>query len=274
MRFFLQYVKEGIDFFYQLYLNRNTLRILTWRNFEKQYIRNFFGFVWALLDPLAFVVILYVVMGARYSDKNPNAVPFVVYLLTGYIAFDFFSSTLVSVTNSIMEHSFLIKKVSFKVAILPLVAICSNLIIHFIVLLICLTIMMFHHIYPNWYWFQTFYYLMALSIFLVSVGWLTSSIYLFFPDIRNIISIITRIMFFLTPLFWSMQGILPRDQVLLKLNPLYYIVNGYRDSLLYKIGFWQHPIVTAYFWGLCLFFLIVGVTVFKKLRPHFADVVA
>ncbi len=115
---------------------------------------------------------------------------------------------------------------------------------------------------------------MALSIFLIAAGWLTSSIYLFFPDIKNIISIITRILFFLTPIFWNMNGLPPNTQFILKLNPVYYIVNGYRDSFLYNKGFWEHPLLTLYFWVVCFICLIVGVAVFKKLRPHFADVVA
>ena len=59
----------------------------------------------------------------------------------------------------------------------------------------------------------------------------------------------------------------------LKLNPLFYIVNGYRESIIYQVGFWEHPMLMLYYWGVTLIFLIAGVVVFKKLRPHFADVI-
>ena len=273
MRLITQFFREAFDFFLQIYTNRNTLRTLSWRQFEKLYIRNFFGLLWAILDPLAFVVILYFVLGARFGGGN-DEVPFIVYLLTGYIVFDFFSSTMGAVTTSIMDHAFLLKKVSFRVAILPIVTVVSNLIMHSIVLGICIIVLLFNGVYPDFFWIQTLYYLFAVMVLMVSAGWLTSSIYLFFPDIRNVVSIITRLMFFLTPIFWNINGLLPRDQFILKLNPLYYIINGYRDSLLYKTGFWDHPALMLYFWAVCLVFLIIGITVFKKLRPHFADVVA
>jgi ABC-type polysaccharide/polyol phosphate export permease len=273
MTFFKQTFKEVIDFFYQIFLNRHLLFTLSMRDFQKKYVRNFFGLIWAILDPLAFVLILYVVLGVRYGDKDPNAIPFVVYLLTGYIVFEFFSSSIMSVTTSIKDHSFLLNKVNFRVAILPIVTILSNLTVHLIVLALCIVVLLFHHIYPSFYWLQVFYYMFALSVFLVSAGWLTSSIFLFFPDIRNILSIMTRIMFFVTPIFWKMEGLPPSSQFILKLNPIYYIVNGYRDSLLNHRVFWESPLVTLYFWSVCLVFLVAGVAVFKKLRPHFADVV-
>jgi ABC-type polysaccharide/polyol phosphate export permease len=159
------------------------------------------------------------------------------------------------------------------VAILPIVTILSNLIVQLIVLALCIVVLLIHHIYPSLYWFQVLYYLFALSVLLISAGWLTSSIYLFFPDIKNILSIFTRIMFFVTPIFWKMEGLPASSQFVLKLNPIYYIVNGYRDSLLNHRAFWESPLVTIYFWSVCLVFLVAGVAVFKKLRPHFADVV-
>jgi lipopolysaccharide transport system permease protein/teichoic acid transport system permease protein len=269
-----QIFREGIDFFYQIYLNRSMLFTLSMRDFQKKYIKNYFGLVWAILDPVAFVVIMYFVFGPRYGSKDPNEIPFFIYLVTGYIAFEFFVSTVNSVTTTINEHSFLLKKVNFRVAILPIVTILSHLLIHLIVLGICFIVLMINHIYPSFYWFQLLYYLFALSVFLISVGWLTSSIFLFFPDIRNIIAIVTRIMFFVTPIFWTMEILPASDQRILKFNPIYYIVNGYRESLLYQKAFWESPLLTIYFWAVCLLFLVCGIIIFKKLRPHFADVVA
>ena len=113
MRFVTQFFKEGIDFFYQIFKHRFLILTLSLRDFQQLYIRNFFGFIWAVLDPLAFVVILYFVFSARSSDKNPQAIPFVVYLITGYVAFDFFNNAILSVTDSIQSHNFLLKKVNF-----------------------------------------------------------------------------------------------------------------------------------------------------------------
>lgn len=274
MNIVLQFFKESIDFFLQLYKDRNLIFSLSIRDFKQTYIRNFFGFLWAILDPLAFVLILYFVFQQRFANSGNNGIPFGAYLLMGYVGYDFFSNAVTSVTSSIHNHGFLLKKVHFKVATLPIIAIITVLLMHGVVLVVTILVLLFHHIFPAWMWFQMFYYIFALAAMLISLGWFTSSVYLFFPDIRNIIAISLRILFFLTPIFWNMDGLLPQHQKLLKLNPIFYIVNGYRDSFFYHIGFWQHPKLTLYFWSLTAIFMILGVAVFKKLRPHFADVVA
>ena len=64
----------------------------------------------------------------------------------------------------------------------------------------------------------------------------------------------------------------PWLQTIFKLNPLYYIVYGYRDALFYKVAFWQRPELTVYFWAVTLILLGSGLHVFKKLKVHFADV--
>ena len=267
-----QFIKESLDFFLQLYFHRMLILNLGQRDFEKKYVRNFFGFIWAILDPLAFILILYLVFGVRYGKTNPDEVSFVVYLITGYIAYGLFSAGMISITTCISDHSFLLKKVNFRVAILPIVTLLSNLMIHFIVLVICIVVLFLNQIYPDFYWLQIIYYIFALSVLLISLGWLLSSVYLFFPDISNIVGIITQAMLFLSPIFWNMQGLPPAHQFILKLNPLFYVVNGYRESLYNHQGFWTHPLLTIYFWSFCFIALIAGVTVFKRLRPHFADV--
>jgi len=266
--------KSAFDFFYHLFKQRHLILTLSRRDFERKYINNFFGMIWAILDPFAFVIILYFVFGSRNGSHTEMGVPFVIYLLFGYISFDLFSLSIQNLTQSVSDHAFLLKKIDFKVSILPVVRMLSNLMVHGVVLFICLIILLFNHIYPNFYWFQLIYYIIALSVFMIATAWFTSSVFLFFPDISNIINIISRVLFFVTPIFWTMNGFSNKYMFLLKLNPLYYIVNGYRESLFNQHGFWQHPVLTFYYWLLCIIMLIVGILVFKKLRPHFADVVA
>ena len=60
--------------------------------------------------------------------------------------------------------------------------------------------------------------------------------------------------------------------MILKLNPFYYIAAGYRDSMLTGDGFWMRPTLGLYFWGVTIVMMLVGLKVFKRLRPHFSDV--
>ena len=77
-----------------------------------------------------------------------------------------------------------------------------------------------------------------------------------------------------TPIMWNIDGmeLNPILITILKLNPMYYIVAGYRDSLINKAGFWEQPGMTIYYWILTIVLFIIGTKIFKKLKPHFADV--
>lgn len=267
-------IKHQIQYFIsQIFTNRRLIIELTKRDFKNKYIKNYFGLAWAILDPLFFMLVLYFVFHYRFNTKDLLGVPFVTYLLSGYIAFDFFSSTLSSVPNCIKSYSFLIKKINFHSAIIPLVKIASNLFMHLIITIIVLTIIWCTGIHPTIYWVQIIYYQFSMTLLLVGIGWVTSSIYLFFPDIKNIINIISRLLFFLTPIFWSLEGLPEKYIRIMKLNPLTYVVEGYRSSLLYNIYIWNDIPYTIYFWIWVFVFLVLGIFIFKKLRPHFADVV-
>jgi ABC-type polysaccharide/polyol phosphate export permease len=253
-------------------LKRKLIFDLTKRDFKVKYSANIFGFSWAVLEPLAMMVILWFVFTYLQSGKS-TTVPYSLFLLSGIIAYDLFNKTINSTVKSIKSYSFLIQKVNFRIAIIPIVKILSEIFIHLIVLLIVIIIILFSRVAPSFYWLQILYYLIATTVLLIGISWTTSSIALFFPDISYIITITMRLAFFFTPIFWDAGNITGRFTFLIRLNPLYYIVNGYRDSLLFHIGFWEKPAETLQFWIITLVFLIIGVIVFKRLRPHFADVI-
>lgn len=176
----INFFKEGFDFLKQMYKQHHLIFTMSIRGFQQTYVRNLFGLIWAILDPIAFVAVLYFVFGRRFADSGPSAIPFIVYLFTGYIAFDYFSNAINAVTTSIQNQSFLLKKVNFKVAILPIVSVFTELIMHGIVFAIAIILLISNRIFPEFIWFQLLYYLFALVTLLISIGWLTSSIYLFF----------------------------------------------------------------------------------------------
>jgi lipopolysaccharide transport system permease protein/teichoic acid transport system permease protein len=272
MNSLINYLRSGSKFFRQLNDQKHLIITLSKRDFERKYVKNFFGMIWAVVDPFAFVIILYIVFGTRFGNREEMGVPFVTFLLTGYVAYSLFSSSLQNLTKAISDHSFLLKKIDFNVIILPITRMISDLMVHAIVLLISIIIILFNNVFPTIYWLQLLYYIFAMAAFLISTSLFTSSVYLFFPDISNIVGIISRIMFFLTPIFWNTKGLSDKYVLVLKLNPLYYIVNGYRDSLLYQRSILEHPIWAIYYWSFCFLIFIIGIIVFKKLRPHFADV--
>ena len=121
---------------------------------------------------------------------------------------------------------------------------------------------------------QMLYYTFAMMILLLGLIYATSAIVVFFKDLGQIINIILQIGVWMTPIMWNIDGmeLNPILITILKLNPMYYIVAGYRDSLINKAGFWEQPGMTIYYWILTIVLFIIGTKIFKKLKPHFADV--
>ena len=91
--------------------------------------------------------------------------------------------------------------------------------------------------------------------------------------IRQDIAVLTQFGFWLTPIFWHIALVPERYHWLIKANPIYYLVAGYRDSLVLEIAFWERPFETLYFWIFTAVVLLVGMYTFRKLRPQFVEVI-
>jgi teichoic acid transport system permease protein len=109
-------------------------------------------------------------------------------------------------------------------------------------------------------------------VFLTALSWITASVAPFFPDMSQLINVIMQVLMWMLPILWSQNQFPPIVISILKINPLYYIVQGYRESFLSQAWFWNHPAMTLYFWGAMIILLFVGSKVFNNLRPHFSVV--
>ncbi|MDA8418066.1 MAG: ABC transporter permease [Desulfobacteraceae bacterium] len=265
-------VGEGIQFVREVYERRRQICDLTRRDFTDRYAGSFLGFIWAFIEPLAMMSIMWAVFNLGLKVHPSGSVPFVAYLFTGQIAYNFFAEGVGAAAGVIRAYSFLVKKVKFRVAILPIVKINSALIIHLIFLFIVMGIIWVSGIRPSLFWLQTGYYTLALLFLLLGLSWLLSALGVFVKDIANLIQIFITFGFWLTPIFWDKNIVPPAYQWYLCLNPMFYIVQGYRDSFLYRVPFWAHPLNTLYFWAVAWLVLLGGILAFKRLRPHFADI--
>ena len=261
------------SFLLEIYVKRGIIYELTKRNFQQQYMGSYLGFIWVFLQPLIFITILYSVFTFGFRSGRSVDIPFAVYLITGMIAWMYFAEILSATTGIIISHAFLVNKVDFKLSILPIVKILSALVPHAFFIVIAITVSWINDYGPSLYTLQVFYYTAGMIMLLLGVGWITSSTSLFVKDVVRIVTIIVQFGFWLTPIFWNIKMISQEYQWIIKLNPMFYIVNGYRDSLVYKIPFWHHPVETFYFWAFTALVLVCGIVIFSKLRPHFGDVI-
>lgn len=270
----LKIVRLGIDFLKSIIVNRHQVYELTKRDFKQKYMGSFLGIFWAFLEPLALMMIMWFVFAVGFKrGALPDGVPFISYFFIGFVAYNLFDTTLSSASGVIRSYSFLIEKVNFRISILPLIKVLSSLILHVILLTIVIAINWINGYSPSLYWLQLVYYLFSACFFIIGMSWLLSSIGIFLKDITHIVSIFLRFGFWLTPIFWSIETIPVKYQKIFIMNPIYYIVKGYRDAFVYHNSIFNDWPIAIYYWSVSIIVLIVGIIVFIKLRPHFADVV-
>lgn len=239
---------------------------------KNRYTGSYLGITWGFIQPLITILIFWFVFQVGFKSMPVDNFPFILWLMCAMIPWFFFADSINGATNSIVDNSFLVKKMNFNIYILPLTKIISSLCIHIFFLAFLFVMFMIYGYGITIFNIQFIYYLFATVILLIGLSYLTSSLVIFLKDIGPFVAMIVQFGFWITPIFWSLN-ILPEHLVFyFKLNPIFYITEGYRNAFIYKQWFWEHPLQTLYFWVITLLILFVGIIVFKKLKVHFADV--
>lgn len=258
----------------ELYQNRKLILKLAQNDFKTKYAGSYLGIVWAFVQPVVTIMVYWFVFSVGFRTGSVEEYPFVLYLVTGIIPWFLFQDALNGGTNALIEYNYLVKKVVFKISILPIVKMVSAYFVHVFFVLFALVICIFMGYLPSIYWLQILYYDFCIFLFTLGLVYATSAIVIFFRDLTQIISIFLQVGVWMTPIMWdfNMLANYPALQILFKLNPMYYVVTGYRDSILGKVSMLAHWQWGAGFWLVTALLFIVGTVVFKRLKPHFADV--
>ena len=256
--------------------NKNKLLFpLAKNDFKSKYAGSVLGTIWAFISPIITILIYWFVFQVAFGNGDIGNVPYVVWLVAGIIPWFFFSETWGGITGVLTDYSYLVKKVVFNVDILPKVRVISGLFVH-----LCFVVLMFiiYFVYRfplRPILFQIIYYMAANILLVYGIGKITAVLNVFIKDTGNLVGIFVQFGFWLTPIFWNIddiRGSIPRAvEMIFKLNPIYYIVQGYRDTFVYGVPFWEHLHLTIYFWILTALLLFAGHLLFKRAKSHFAD---
>ena len=268
----IRYCNLFLSFFLDILHNRGLIWELTKKDFQVRYFGSYLGIAWAFIQPTVTVLIFWFVFQVGFKSMPVDNFPFILWLITGMIPWFFIADSISSATNSIMENSYLVKKVVFRVSLLPIVKIFSAFLVHLFFVGVLFLMFAIYGYYPNWYNLQIIYYLFAMTCLLLGLSWITSTLTIFLKDVGQLVSMILQFMFWGTPIFWSVKMIPTQYLWMMKLNPVYYLIEGYRNCFIYEHWFWQDVNWSIYFWSVTALILVCGTLVFRKLRPHFADV--
>ena len=262
-----------------VYESRKLIARLSVNDFKTKFAGSYLGIIWAFVQPVITILVYWFVFEkgmkpAAIRDAAGTEVPYVLWLIAGMVPWFFFSDALSGGTRALLDYSYLVKKVVFKIDILPIVKIVSAVFVHLFFLAFAVLLYTLYGYYPDVYTLQVLYYSICLFVLVMGISYLTSAVVVFFRDLNQVINIVLQVGVWVTPIMWNIDtmDISPVLKNLLKLNPLYYIVQGYRDAFIGKVAFFERWELTIYFWVVTIVFVVLGTHVFKKLRMHFADV--
>ena len=256
--------------------NKDLIWFLAKDDIKKRYAGSALGILWAFAQPLVTILIYWFVFQVGLRSTAPGqyeGTPFLLWIMCGLIPWFFFSDGINSITSVFIEYSYLVKKVVFDIRILPLIKIISASFVHLFFIGILFLVMVLYGLIPTISFIQVIYYSFCMIALTLAIGYFTASLSVFFRDLPQLVQVCLQAGMWLTPILWSFDMLKDRCfSFIFKLNPMFYIVEGYRSALLGNVWFFQNWKLTIYFWGLVFILTIIGYHVFKKMKPHFADV--
>ncbi len=256
-----------------LFKNRRLLWELAKNDCKARFSSSLLGVFWTILQPLINMLVIWFVFQAGFKSANISGdIVFIVWYMPAFLIWNYFSESTSQGTGSIIEYSYLVKKVNFDIEIIPAIKIVSNLLIHSFFIIFIMAVNICYGIFPNMYYIQAIYYLICAVCLAHSLSVLFSSLAPFATDITNLVAIAIQIGFWATPIFWDATQMNSTVRMILKINPMYYICQGYRESFVYGVGFWEHPVLTCYFWILCICIYWIAIRTFKNSKRQFDDV--
>lgn len=260
-------------FLREAFRSRHIILDLARKDFRTRYLGSYLGIVWAFINPLVTIVVFWFIFGMGFKSQPVADAPYILWLVSGIVPWFFFADAWASASNAIIESQYLVSKVVFRVSLLPVSKILSTVVVHLFLVLVTMVMFSLHGFRPSLAYLQIPYYMLGMIALLLGLSWLTSALTVFIRDLGHVLSIVLQLLFWITPILWPVTILPERFRGFIELNPVYYIVEGYRNCFIAQVWFWNDPWGAAYYWAITGAMLMCGAFTFMRLRPHFADVI-
>lgn len=239
---------------------------------KSKYMMHYLGMIWELLNPIIQIALYWFVIGIGIRGSGDiNGVPFIIWLLTGMTPWIFINRSIVQGSNSVIRRVGLVSKMKFPVSVLPTISIISSAFIFIVLLLVLFGITSFYGIEMKLQLIQIPYFILSMIVFLFALTLMTSAITVIVRDIQSILQQLMRVLFYLCPIVWDPSHTTHLIESILKLNPIYYLISGFRSSILGSNWFYDDISYTIYFWSFTLTIFLIGAAMQIKLRNRFID---
>jgi lipopolysaccharide transport system permease protein len=250
---------------------RELLLILVWRDIKVRYKQTALGAAWAVLQPLATMVV-FSLFFVRVAGTTPGDVPYPLFVFAGLLPWFFFSNAVTSASQSIVGSQSLVTKIYFPRLLIPLGAVGQYAVDFAIGFGVLLVMMLCYGAVPGWSLLLTPFLALGLTTAALGVGVLLSALTVAYRDFRYVVPFLVQLWMFATPSVYmrAEEAVGPRGALLLPLNPAYGLIANFRAAVLGE-GFDLYSLAVSGTVGLAL--LLVGCLYFRRVERSFADVI-
>lgn len=255
--------------FRDLFLYRELLYFLTWREIKVRYKQTALGFAWAIIQPL-FMMLVFTLFFGILARVPSNGVPYPLFAYTALLPWTLFSEGIARSSMSLVQDANLVQKVYFPRLIMPLSSILSPVIDFGIALIILIGMMFYYGYIPtvNVLWLPVFILLAMVTA--LGVGLWLSAINVRYRDVRYVIPFLTQLWLFASPVVYSASLVPERFRALYGINPMAGVIEGFRWVLLGTEPPSSMLLVSVV---VVLVVLVSGAFYFRRSEKTFADVV-
>jgi homopolymeric O-antigen transport system permease protein len=248
----------------ETYRNRELIWALALKELKIRYKRSVLGFLWALLNPMLLMLVLTVVFSTIMIFPLKH---YAIFLLSALLPWTFFSQSLSYAAESIVGNADLIKKLRVSKLVFPVAAVVSNLInlLLSLIPLLLLVLVMRHPLHITWLYLPI--PLLALTLLTMGATFFFAVANVYYRDVAHILQILLQIMFYVTPILYVEDFFPAKYRWVFKLNPLVFVLHGFRLSVYYGMLPALQSIVASF---VCAFVsLMLGYAIFRRYQDDF-----
>lgn len=233
---------------------------------------SYLGRLWGLLNPLIQIGTFWFVFGVGIrSGRDVDGHPFLIWMLCGLLPWFLINTGMLTGASSIYAKANTVLRLHYPLATIPMGSVLVAFFDHVVMLIILFAVALIYGYTPDLYWLNLLYYMAYTIFFLTALSLITSTLTMIARDFLKLLQSLMRLLFYVTPILWTMEAMPAGYQMVMKASPILYIVNGYRDSLLYHRSFFDQPMETAGFLLFTAVLFIVGCHMHMKHRSQFLD---
>lgn len=253
----------------EMWLYRELLFFLTWRDIKIRYKQTVLGFTWAILQPFLTMVVFSLFFG-RLANVPSDGVPYPIFNFTALLPWQFFEYSITTSTNSVVTNANMITKVYFPRMFIPVSTIFSGLVDFAIAFIVLIGMMIFYRISPTVGVLLLPFFLLLAFITAMGVSLWMSALNVKYRDVRYIVPFLMRFWFFATPIAYPSTLLNEPWLTIYGLNPMVGVVEGFRWALLGT----QPPQSMIFLSVLvAVALLISGLFYFNRTEKTFADII-